>query len=45
MRTLSVLFSPLIMTALAFAMGKTDFSGAATASRSGVTTPFYFELP
>ena len=45
MGTLSVLLALLIMTALAFAMGKTNFSGVGEASLLGVTTPFYFGLP
>ncbi|WP_048724741.1 solute carrier family 23 protein [Kytococcus sedentarius] len=45
MGTLSVLLALLIMTALAFAMGKTNFSGVGEASWLGVTTPFYFGLP
>ena len=45
MGTLSVLLALLVMTALAFAMGKTNFSGVGEASWLGVTTPFYFGLP
>ena len=45
MGTLSVLLALLIMTALAFVMGKTNFSGVGEASWLGVTTPFYFGLP
>lgn len=45
MGTLSVLLALLIMTALAFAMGKTNLSGVGEASWLGVTTPFYFGLP
>ena len=43
--TLSVLLALLIMTAVAFAMGKTDFSGVGEASWLGITTPFYFGIP
>ena len=45
MGTLSVLLALLVMTALAFVMGKTNFSGVGEASWLGVTTPFYFGLP
>ena len=45
MGTLSVLLGLLIMTAVAFAMGKTDFSGVGEASWLGITTPFYFGIP
>ena len=45
MGTLSVLLALLIMTAVAFAMGKTDFSGVGEASWLGITTPFYFGIP
>ena len=45
MGTLSVLLAMLIMTAVAFAMGKTDFSGVGEASWLGITTPFYFGIP
>ena len=43
--TLSVLLALVIMTAVAFAMGKTDFSGVGEASWLGITTPFYFGIP
>ena len=45
MGTLSVLLALVIMTAVAFAMGKTDFSGVGEASWLGITTPFYFGIP
>ena len=45
MGTLSVLLALLIMTAVAFALGKTDFSGVGEASWLGITTPFYFGIP
>ena len=45
MGTLSVLLALLIMTAVAFAMGKTDFSGVGEASWLGITMPFYFGIP
>ena len=45
MGTLSVLLALLIMTAVAFAMGKTDFSGVGEASWVAMTTPFYFGIP
>ena len=45
MGTLSVLLALLIMTAVAFAMGKTDFSGVGEASWVAITTPFYFGIP
>ena len=45
MGTLSVLLALLIMTAVAFAMGKTDFSGVGEASWVAITTPFYFGTP
>ena len=45
MGTLSVLLALLIMTAVAFAMGKTDFSGVGEATWLGITTPFYFGIP
>ena len=43
--TLSVLLALLIMTAVAFAMGKTDFSGVDEAHWVAITTPFYFGIP
>ena len=45
MGTLSVLLALVIMTAVAFAMGKTDFSGVGEASWVAITTPFYFGIP
>lgn len=45
MGTLSVLLGLLIMTAVAFAAGKTDFSGVGEASWVAITTPFYFGIP
>lgn len=45
METLSVLLALLIMTAVAFALGKTDFSGVGEATWLGITTPFYFGIP
>ena len=45
MGTLSVLLALLIMTAVAFAAGKTDFSGVGQASWVAITTPFYFGIP
>ena len=45
MGTLSVLLGLVIMTGVAFAMGKTDFSGVGEASWLGITTPFYFGIP
>ena len=45
MGTLSVLLGLLIMTAVAFAVGKTDFSGVGEASWVAITTPFYFGIP
>lgn len=45
MGTLSVLLALLIMTAIAFAMGKTDFSGVDEAHWVAITTPFYFGTP
>ena len=45
MGTLSVLLALLIMTAVAFAMGKTDFSGVGEASWVAITPPFYFGIP
>ena len=45
MGTLSVLLGLLIMTAVAFAVGKTDFSGVGQASWVAITTPFYFGIP
>ena len=45
MGTLSVLLALLIMTAVAFALGKTDFSGVGGAAWLGITTPFYFGIP
>nr|WP_311644773.1 solute carrier family 23 protein [Schaalia odontolytica] len=43
--TLSVLLALVIMTGVAFVMGKTDFSGVGEASWLGITTPFYFGIP
>ena len=43
--TLSVLLALLIMTAVAFAMGKTDLTGVGKASWVAVTHPFFFGLP
>lgn len=43
--TLSVLIGLVVMTGVAFALGRADFSGVAEASWVGVTTPFYFGLP
>ena len=45
MGTLSVLLGLVIMTGVAFAMGKTNFSGVGEASWLGITTPFYFGIP
>lgn len=45
MGTLSVLLGLVIMTGVAFAMGKTDFSGVGESSRVAVTQPFFFGLP
>ena len=45
MGTLSVLLGLVIMTGVAFAMGKTDFSGIGKASWVSVTHPFFFGLP
>ena len=45
MGTLSVLLALVIMTGVAFVMGKTDFSGVGEASWLGITTPFYFGIP
>ena len=45
MGTLSVLLALLVMTAVAFALGKTDFSGVGEATWLGITTPFYFGIP
>ena len=45
MGTLSVLLALLIMTAVAFALGKTDFSGVGEATWLGITAPFYFGIP
>ncbi len=45
MGTLSILLALLIMTAVAFALGKTDFSHVGAASWLGITTPFYFGIP
>ena len=43
--TLSVLIGLVVMTGVAFALGRADFSGVGGASWLGVTTPFYFGLP
>ena len=43
--TLSVLIGLVVMTGVAFALGRADFSGVGGASWVGVTTPFYFGLP
>ena len=45
MGTLSVLLGLVIMTGVAFAMGKTDFAGVGKASWVAVTHPFFFGLP
>ena len=45
MGTLSVLLGLVIMTGVAFAMGKTDFSGVGESSWVAVTQPFFFGLP
>ena len=45
MGTLSVLLGLVIMTGVAFAMGKTDFAGVGKASWVAVTQPFFFGLP
>ena len=45
MGTLSVLLSLVIMTGVAFAMGKTNFAGVGNASWVAVTHPFFFGLP
>ena len=45
MGTLSVLLGLVIMTGVAFAMGKTNFSGVGKASWVAVTHPFFFGLP
>ena len=45
MGTLSVLLGLVIMTGVAFAMGKTDFSGVGESSWVAVTHPFFFGLP
>ena len=45
MGTLSVLLGLVIMTGVAFAMGKTDLTGVGNASWVAVTHPFFFGLP
>ena len=45
MGTLSVLLGLVIMTGVAFAMGKTNFTGVGDASWVAVTHPFFFGLP
>ena len=45
MGTLSVLLGLVIMTGVAFAMGKTNFSGVGESSWVAVTQPFFFGLP
>ena len=45
METLSVLLGLVIMTGVAFAMGKTNFAGVGNASWVAVTHPFFFGLP
>ena len=45
MGTLSVLLALVIMTGVAFVMGKTDFSGVEEASWVAITRPFYFGIP
>ena len=45
MGTLSVLLGLVIMTGVAFAMGKTDLTGVGKASWVAVTQPFFFGLP
>ena len=45
MGTLSVLLGLVIMTGVAFAMGKTNFAGVGNASWVAVTHPFFFGLP
>ena len=45
MGTLSVLLGLVIMTGVAFAMGKTDLTGVGKASWVAVTHPFFFGLP
>ena len=45
MGTLSVLLGLVIMTGVAFAMGKTDLTGVGKASWMAVTHPFFFGLP
>ena len=45
MGTLSVLLGLVIMTGVAFAMGKTNFTGVGKASWVAVTHPFFFGLP
>ena len=45
MGTLSVLLGLIIMTGVAFAMGKTNFSDVGNSSWLGITTPFYFGIP
>lgn len=45
MGTLSVLLGLVIMTGVAFAMGKTNFAGVGNASWVAVTRPFFFGLP
>lgn len=45
MGTLSVLLGLVIMTGVAFAMGKTNFSGMGKASWVAITHPFFFGIP
>ena len=45
MGTLSVLLGLVIMTGVAFAMGKTNFAGVGNVSWVAVTHPFFFGLP
>ena len=45
MGTLSVLLGLVIMTGVAFAMGKTNFSDVGASSWVAVTQPFFFGLP
>ena len=45
MGTLSVLLGLVIMTGVAFAMGKTNFSDVGESSWVAVTQPFFFGLP
>ena len=45
MGTLSVLLGLVIMTGVAFAMGKTNLTGVGKASWVAVTHPFFFGLP